>query len=217
MQHAGHHAANEVEPVGFHGKLFEAAAFEFPLPSQHGRLDLVKHDAVVERLFHVREGAELDGPHGRLELAVTGQNDDLDVGIEFFDLAQEVHAGLAGHANVGDHEIDGLLAKEVERRGHVLGHVDLVLLLQKHTQGLAGPVFVVHNENTRKFALFHLADGGPPGESMLRTQGRQFRTHSSSSVCGAPLFPSVRIAIAAQSQADILLSTRPPAASPSIP
>jgi hypothetical protein len=60
---------------------------------------------VGEGFLEVVEGAAVDGLDGGLEGGLGGHEDDGDLGVPIPDGGQDVHAGDAGHADVGDDDV----------------------------------------------------------------------------------------------------------------
>ncbi len=75
----------------------------------------------------------VDGADGGFGIGVGGEQDALGLGVERHGLLQEVDAGHAGHALVGEEEGDGLLAldelaADIER-GHAGGGAEDTVVL----------------------------------------------------------------------------------------
>jgi hypothetical protein len=105
----------------------------------------------VEGLLQVVEGAELDGLDGRIDGAVGGQQDHREVRLVQGQGAQQADAVEVGHAQVGDHDVEGARrgrAYAGQRGGAVGLGVDLVALLpQQRPEDLAQVGFVVDQED----------------------------------------------------------------------
>jgi hypothetical protein len=105
----------------------------------------------VEGLLQVVEGAELDGLDGRIDGAVGGQQDHREVRLVQGQGAQQADAVEVGHAQVGDHDVEGARrgrAYAGQGGGAVGLGVDLVALLpQQRPEDLAQVGFVVDQED----------------------------------------------------------------------
>ena len=56
--------------------------------------------------------ALVDGVGDRLQVGVPGKDNAHAVGMNILDAAQELHTGHAGHALIGDHHVDAVLAEQ---------------------------------------------------------------------------------------------------------
>jgi hypothetical protein len=69
----------------------------------------------VEGLRQILEGAAPVGRHGGAEVGVRGHHDDGQVRVRGLHAPQQVDAGLAGHAHVGDQHVGCIGAERGER------------------------------------------------------------------------------------------------------
>ena len=83
-----------------------------PAHQIHGLID-------VERLGQVLEGAALESRHGRIEIGIGGHDDDRQIRVVLLDVAQQVEAALARHADVGNHHLRPRAV--LESRQHFVG------------------------------------------------------------------------------------------------
>ena len=149
MHHSRHEPSESLEAAGLERQLLKGVPFTFVLMFTNCRLHHVEHNVVIERFFYVGESPVFDGLHRRLQLAVSREDNHLDVRPDALRLAQKVYAALFGHPQIGDHEANGLLLEQIERFCHIGRKMDGIVLLEKHPEGLAGAVFVVHDEDVR--------------------------------------------------------------------
>jgi hypothetical protein len=108
---------------------------------------VVKHDIFVEGLLKVGEGAELDSLNGGLELAVTGEEDDLHLRVLKANKIEEVEARLVRHTDVADDYVDLVLPKALLGFFDAVGNMDGIIIFQEDVEGLARSVFIVHDED----------------------------------------------------------------------
>jgi len=86
-----------------------------PAYQRHGLID-------VERFRQIFEGAALEGRHRRIEVGIGGHDDDRQVGVILLDLAQQVEAAGAGHADVGNQHARQLSRRQ--RRQRLVGRAE---------------------------------------------------------------------------------------------
>jgi hypothetical protein len=58
----------------------------------------------------------------------------------------EGHAILAAEAQVGDHEVDGVVLQDADGAGDVSRDIDVEAVLEGGTEAFAGVLFVVNDE-----------------------------------------------------------------------
>src|SRR5690606_8571421 len=101
-----------------------------------------------ERLLDEIVGALAHGPHGKLHVAVAGDEDDRHVGVDVAHARQKRHAVHAGHAYVADDDPGEAGRDEVERcfRAGKVAHVEAGQLQRLHG-GAADILLVVDEEH----------------------------------------------------------------------
>ena len=120
----------------------QAAAFDGPCRDQP---NLVRP---AEGFLQVVCCPHLQGLHGRLHGTMRGENNDLHLGHFRPSLPEKGHAIQTRHAQVGDHQIEGL-AIEHERRLDSVGGLHHFVALGEEGVGqeTADALFVVNHEN----------------------------------------------------------------------
>ena len=94
---------------------------------------------------------------------MTRHDDDRKLGVFFQSLACQLHSVFAGHPQVGDQQLEGLLAKPVQRFKSVRRSLTGVMkALEKHLDESAVCVFIVRHENIFYRPIIH---SYPPGSS----------------------------------------------------
>ena len=126
--------------------------FAFEDAALHRLADGGAHRRNVKRLVDVITGAEperLPDGVGRLERR---HHDRLHFGLHVFQALQNLDARHAGHADVQHRHVNVMFLRQLNRRRAVLGHEQVVVVLENYPQRLARAVFVVHNQ--QRAALF---------------------------------------------------------------
>ena len=125
--------------------LLEFAVFLFGLAALQGALDEDFEPVDVDGLGDEVVGAVFHGLDGRIDGAVGGHH-DADGGMrEAQGAVDKLHAILGAEAQVGDHEVDGVVLEDAEGAGDVSGDVDVEAVLERGAQPLAGVLFVVND------------------------------------------------------------------------
>ena len=111
-----------------------------------------------QRLLQKIEGAQLGGPHRGLDVAVSGDHDDLRMVFDLDQLLQGFEAVDAGQPDVEQHNIHRLAAKRVQALLAASREQRFVALILQHAlQRAADLGLVIHDQNGLHFA------GQPPG------------------------------------------------------
>ena len=104
------------------------------------------HGGDVKRLVDVIAGAQPQ----RLADGVRGferrHHHRLDVGIHVFQAFEHFDAGHAGHADVQHRHVNFVFLRQFDRRRPVLGHQQIIIVLENDAQRLARPLLVIHNQ-----------------------------------------------------------------------
>lgn len=103
---------------------------------------------VVPRLEdELVDRALVDRAHHRSGVGMAGEHDADHVGVQFPGLAQQFAAGHARHHEIGNDQVEGFLAQQVERILAVEGRDDVVVFLAEYAlQRLQHVGFVVHQK-----------------------------------------------------------------------
>ena len=126
---------------------FRAAVnFAFQHPALHGLGDGGSNGCDVEWLVDVVTRAQSQRlPDGvrRLECR---HHDRLDFRVHKFEAFQNFDARHARHADVQHRHVNRMFLRQLNRRRPVLGHQQIVFILENNAQRLARAVLVVHNQ-----------------------------------------------------------------------
>lgn len=76
----------------------------------------------IERLFDEIEGADLDGGHRHIDVAMAGDQDDRPGKAACIEMTHEVEARHAGHAHIGDDTIE--LRRAIDSRQKFLRGIE---------------------------------------------------------------------------------------------
>ena len=102
---------------------------------------------------------------GVLDGAVGGHDQDLDLGRDRLGGLEQVLAGHAGHAQVGDHHLDRMQAQDLERLLPALGDAHVHVLLGQHLlQGVEDAGLVVDDKDGGQGRLRRQGHGGSLGK-----------------------------------------------------
>ena len=88
----------------------------------------------------------VDGVDHRLDVGVAGEEHPDRVGLELPGMAQEDVAGHAGHALVGEDQVDLLTAEDLQGLDAVARRQDSVRAMEQMAQALEHVDFVVHDQ-----------------------------------------------------------------------
>ncbi len=108
------------------------------------------------------EGAAAHGFDGGIDGAVGGHHEDERGVGELGGGIDEIHAGVAAEAEVGEEEVDLFVFEDEEGLGVVGGEVDVEIVFEGGAEAFAGGAFVVNDEESRehflnfKFLIFKL-------------------------------------------------------------
>ncbi len=116
---------------------------------QRERIARHRHGPIErQRLLKEIEGAHLDRLHGKGDVRVARDHDDLDVGVLFAQPLQHVDAAHVGQPHVEEDEVDRAARELGEARDAVLGGEDgVALVLKDIAQHRADARLVVDDEN----------------------------------------------------------------------
>lgn len=109
----------------------------------HQQFDLVQ----VQRLGDKMVGAAPHGLDGGVHAAVGGHH-DADGGTRHRQgLLKQFHAIVLAKAQIGEHDIDRVIAQVLQGLGGIGGHIAVELILQRQAQAVAGVLFVIDDQN----------------------------------------------------------------------
>ncbi len=138
-------------PLEEHVLLLEAPRGQPPADDDLQLLDVERLDDVVER-------PRLEGLDGLGDAAVSGDQDDREVGQVLPGVAEDVHAVGAGHLDVGDDKVYLLLGQDLEAPGRRQGRLDrIALLLEDDREQIEEAFFVVDDQDR-----FHVVSSPGP-------------------------------------------------------
>ena len=102
-----------------------------------------------QRLLDEVEGAHLDRAHGRLDVAVAGDDDHLRVDLPLAHARQRRQAIHAGQPDVEDDDVEGAPAQALEAGLAAVDRVDVVSLVAQHPAQRAADAGLVVNDQNR--------------------------------------------------------------------
>jgi hypothetical protein len=122
-----------------------------PAATRHGAVDRRRHLHHVEGLLEVVANAVADRVGRRVEIAVAGDDDHLDVREVEADRTHQLLAAQAGHRQIERHDVHGRRVEDFERFGAARNHRDRVVRRENHAERLTGAAFVVDDEHVRAY------------------------------------------------------------------
>ena len=93
--------------------------------------------------------AVAEGLPRRGERLVGGEHHDLDARVELLEMAQQLRAGHAGHADVQHGGVHAAALRDLQRLGAAAGEDQIVKILEDNAERLPRPFLVVHDKERR--------------------------------------------------------------------
>ena len=152
----------------------EFLVFRAGFPIAQGALDEDFQPVDIHRLGHKIIGTALHGLDRGIDRSVSGHHDANRGFGQLQGLFNQLHAIFPAQAQVRDHHLRGISFHRGQGSVAVSRHVDLVVILQRIPQTIAGVFFIIDDE--KGFIQCHFDAGNTVGSMMAsKLSGRRKR------------------------------------------